>query len=144
MVHRERHNSSCLKTWEFYGTISITELFDIDICCGKGAWRPDGVYLNGTSAYGLFQEDFFLTYYVDKTEIIKELVPLVELKRNVREKNGTGRGKPFVKNDDAIIIELKVNHTADEAIQQIKDRKYALRFERRCAPVMHVLAPTEA
>ena len=31
--------------------------------------------------------------------------------------------------DDCIIIELKVNHTADEAIQQIKDRKYALRFE---------------
>lgn len=35
---------------------------------------------------------------------------------------------PFVKNDDAIIIELKVNHTADETIQQIKDRQYALRF----------------
>ena len=33
------------------------------------------------------------------------------------------------KNDDAIIIELKVNHSADEAIQQIKDRQYALRFE---------------
>lgn len=36
---------------------------------------------------------------------------------------------PFKKNDDCIIIELKVNHTADEAIQQIKDRQYALRFE---------------
>ena len=36
---------------------------------------------------------------------------------------------PFLKNDDAIILELKVNHTAEEAIQQIKDRKYALRFE---------------
>ena len=36
---------------------------------------------------------------------------------------------PFVKNEDCIIIELKVNHTADEAIQQIKDRQYALRFE---------------
>lgn len=35
---------------------------------------------------------------------------------------------PFIKNDDCIIIELKVNHTADEAIQQIKDRQYALRF----------------
>ena len=50
---------------------------------------------------------------------------------------------PFVKNDDCIIIELKVNHTADEAIRQIKDRQYALRFEGRCAPVAHVLAPTE-
>lgn len=36
---------------------------------------------------------------------------------------------PFKKNDDCIIIELKVNHTADEAIQQIKDRQYALRFK---------------
>ena len=35
---------------------------------------------------------------------------------------------PYVKTDDAIIIELKVNHTAEEAIQQIKDRQYALRF----------------
>lgn len=38
---------------------------------------------------------------------------------------------PIVKSDDCIIIELKVNHTADEAIQQIKDRQYALRFDGR-------------
>lgn len=36
---------------------------------------------------------------------------------------------PVVRNDDCIIIELKVNHTAEEAIQQIKERQYALRFE---------------
>ena len=36
---------------------------------------------------------------------------------------------PFRRDDDAIIIELKVNHTAEEAIQQIKDRRYALKFE---------------
>lgn len=36
---------------------------------------------------------------------------------------------PYDKCDDAIIIELKVNHTAEEAIQQIKDRQYALCFE---------------
>ena len=36
---------------------------------------------------------------------------------------------PYVKSDDAIIIELKVNHTAQEAILQIKDRQYVLRFE---------------
>ena len=36
---------------------------------------------------------------------------------------------PVQKNDDAIIIELKVNNTAEEAIQQIRDRQYALRFE---------------
>ena len=36
---------------------------------------------------------------------------------------------PYRKDDDAIIIELKVNHTAEEAIRQIKDRQYELRFE---------------
>lgn len=36
---------------------------------------------------------------------------------------------PIRRDDDAIILELKVNHTAEEAIQQIKDRQYALRFE---------------
>ncbi len=30
---------------------------------------------------------------------------------------------------DGIILELKVNHTAKEALQQIKDKKYALKFE---------------
>ncbi|MCI9614986.1 MAG: AAA family ATPase [Dorea sp.] len=38
---------------------------------------------------------------------------------------------PYKKDDDAIIIELKVNHTAGDAIRQIKDRQYALRFEGR-------------
>lgn len=52
-----------------------------------------GVYLNDPSAYGLFQEDFSLTYYVDKSEILKELVPLIERKQNVSEKTGANRGK---------------------------------------------------
>lgn len=52
-----------------------------------------GVYLNETGAYGLFQEDFSLTYYVDKTEIIQELVPLIELKQNTSERTGANRGK---------------------------------------------------
>jgi hypothetical protein len=30
---------------------------------------------------------------------------------------------------DGIILELKVDHTAQEALQQIKDKKYALKFE---------------
>lgn len=38
---------------------------------------------------------------------------------------------PMLKSDDSIIIELKVNHTEEKAIQQIKDRQYALRFERK-------------
>lgn len=36
---------------------------------------------------------------------------------------------PLKKEDDGIIIELKVDDTADSAIQQIKDRNYALNFE---------------
>lgn len=52
-----------------------------------------------------------------------------------KDKAGTGYVDyifyPYKKDDDAIIIELKVNHTADEAIRQIKDRQYALRFEGR-------------
>lgn len=31
------------------------------------------LYLNNISAYSLFQEDFSLTYYVDKTDILHEL-----------------------------------------------------------------------
>ena len=33
------------------------------------------------------------------------------------------------KQADGIILELKAGHTAEEALQQIKDRKYALKFE---------------
>lgn len=33
------------------------------------------------------------------------------------------------KNADCIILELKVDHTPQQAIQQIKDRKYALKFQ---------------
>lgn len=36
---------------------------------------------------------------------------------------------PWKKNEDCIILELKVDHSAEEAIRQIKDRGYALRFE---------------
>lgn len=35
------------------------------------------------------------------------------------------------KSADGIILELKVDHTPDEAIQQIKDRKYALKFREK-------------
>ena len=42
---------------------------------------------------------------------------------------------PFVKSDDAIIIELKINHTAADAIRQIKECQYALRFEGKFGEV---------
>lgn len=52
-----------------------------------------GIYLNGTSAYGLFQEECSLTYFVDKTEMIRELVPLVELKHGNSGKFAAEGGK---------------------------------------------------
>ena len=36
---------------------------------------------------------------------------------------------PEHKGDDGIILELKIDSTPEEAIRQIKDRKYALRFQ---------------
>ena len=40
---------------------------------------------------------------------------------------------PYDLTADGIILELKVDHTPEEAIQQIKDRKYALKFVPRLA-----------
>ena len=34
-----------------------------------------------------------------------------------------------MQNADCIILELKVDHSPDEAIQQIKEKNYALRFQ---------------
>ena len=39
-----------------------------------------GIYLNNTSAYSLYREDYLLTYFVDKTDILNDLVPLLESK----------------------------------------------------------------
>ena len=40
---------------------------------------------------------------------------------------------PKDKKADGIILELKVDHTPEDAIQQIKDRGYALRFRGKLA-----------
>lgn len=52
-----------------------------------------GLYLNGKSAYTLYQKDFSLTYFVDKTDILDELIPLLELKTDVSGNAGFGRGR---------------------------------------------------
>ena len=52
-----------------------------------------GIYLNGKKAYGLFQEDCALTYYVDKTDILDEIVPILEKGNNRTEKDGTHKRK---------------------------------------------------
>lgn len=52
-----------------------------------------GVYLNSKKPGLLFEEEVLSMYFVDKTEILKELLPLVELKKNVKETSGPDRGK---------------------------------------------------
>lgn len=52
-----------------------------------------GVYLNSTSAYGLFRRDYASVYFVDKTNILAELIPLVEMEGNEIEEFGPNQGK---------------------------------------------------
>lgn len=52
-----------------------------------------GVYLNSKKPYLLFREDRAASYFVDKSEILKDLVPLVELKENDIYRTGENRGK---------------------------------------------------
>ena len=52
-----------------------------------------GVYLNGKNAYGHFREAFSLTYFVDKTDILNEFVPILELKNDSYERSGILRGR---------------------------------------------------
>jgi len=63
------------------------------------------VYLNARDSYDMQREDKAGVGYVDYVFYPKKSM-----------------------SDDCIIVELKVDHTADEAIQQIKDRNYAARF----------------
>lgn len=58
----------------------------------EGAGRM-GIYLNDPGAYGMFQEDFSLTYYVDKSEMIRELLPMVALPKSADGKTSAIRGK---------------------------------------------------
>lgn len=63
------------------------------------------VYLSARDRYDIQREDKAGVGYVDYI-----FYPTVDM------------------SDDCIILELKVNHSADESIQQIKDRNYAQRF----------------
>lgn len=40
---------------------------------------------------------------------------------------------PIRKHQDAIILELKINHTPDDAIRQIEEKNYALKLQGRLA-----------
>lgn len=81
-----------------------------------------------------------LLYYNNETELTM-IVNLVYLaardsyRMEREDKAGIGYVDfifyPVQKDDDCIIIELKVGRTAEEALRQIKDRKYRLKFEGR-------------
>lgn len=47
-----------------------------------------GIYLNNTSAYSLYREDYLLTYFVDKTDILNELILLLESKSKSSKTSG--------------------------------------------------------
>ena len=47
-----------------------------------------GIYLNNTSAYSLYREDYLLTFFVDKTDILNDLVPLLESKSKSSDASG--------------------------------------------------------
>lgn len=60
---------------------------------GKECAGCMGIYLNGKRAYSLFQEDCAMTYYIDKTEMLDEIVRILEQKGNAVEETGAFRGK---------------------------------------------------
>lgn len=87
-----------------------------------------------------------LLYYSNETELTM-IVNMVYLsardKYRIEREDKAGKGYvdfifyPIRKEDDSIIIELKVDHTAEEAVQQIKDRKYALRLQGKLGEEAH-------
>ena len=56
-----------------------------------------GVYLNDPGVSGLFREDYYLTYYVDKSDMIRELIPLVEQGKDSHNPlKGAAKGSRYV------------------------------------------------
>ena len=57
-----------------------------------------GIYLNSKSPYLLFQRESASAYFVDKTEILKDLVPLVGLEEDLAAKQVCvqARGQKYV------------------------------------------------
>ena len=60
---------------------------------GKGCETKMGVYLNSTSAYGLFRRDYESAYFVDKSSILAQLAPLVETDESRIEKSSLNQEK---------------------------------------------------
>lgn len=72
---------------------------------------------------------------VEPAAIVNLVYPAARDRYRVERENKAGEGfvdfifYPENKREDVIILELKVDSTPEEAIQQIKDKNYALRFK---------------
>ena len=52
-----------------------------------------GVYLNSKKPFGLFFDEAVSTYFIDKSEMLKELIPLVANSEDILEQGKTNKGK---------------------------------------------------
>lgn len=58
-----------------------------------------GFYLNSRKPYILFQDDRFSTYFIDKSKILKDLIPIVE-------HSNVNWGNIFVLQDPGVLAKL--------------------------------------
>ena len=52
-----------------------------------------GVYLNSKNPYGMFLDEAASMYFIDKSEMLLELLPMVENSEDIIENLGSGTGK---------------------------------------------------
>ena len=71
------------------------------VICGRSDYNKDrkewvrqvGVYLNSKKPFGLFFDEAVSTYFIDKSEMLKELIPLVANSEDILEQGKTNKGK---------------------------------------------------
>jgi|GEM_PF-563639 nicotinamide riboside kinase len=89
-----------------------------------------GTYLNSITPYTLYKSECLSAYFVDKTLMLRELFPYVSAgNRHICITRPRRFGKTIMAN----MINSFFQKIPDEAIAQIKDKKYALRFAQKIA-----------
>lgn len=89
-----------------------------------------GTYLNSITPYTLYKSECISAYFVDKTLMLRELFPYVSAgNRHICITRPRRFGKTIMAN----MINSFFQKIPDEAIAQIKDKKYALRFAQKIA-----------
>lgn len=89
-----------------------------------------GTYLNSITPYTLYKSECLSAYFVDKTLMLRELFPYVSAgNRHICITRPCRFGKTIMAN----MINSFFQKIPDEAIAQIKDKKYALRFAQKIA-----------